>query len=285
MTLPWLRRTVVCLCLLATAAEAQNLRFAAVPRDMIKQRLELVSGKNSERKQRLESLFKEAGCRGEALREQEVRATSQPNVICTLRGESDSVIVVGAHYDTVPDSRGAADNWSGAALLPTFFQGLRGLGPRHTFVFVGFAAEEKGLVGSQTYVEQLSAELKAKMRAMVNVDTLGLGPTKVWASRADQELLGLLAGIAGALETPLEAVNADKVAAADSFPFDEAGIPSITIHSITDRTLGILHTHRDNLKQIRFDDYYNTYRLLSAYLTLLDQRLAKPAAGSQTTEP
>jgi len=46
---------------------------------------------------------------------------------------------------------------------------------------------------------------------MVNLDTLGLGPTKVWLSRSDKRLTSLLNGLANAMKLPLGAVNVEKV--------------------------------------------------------------------------
>ena len=39
--------------------------------------------------------------------------------------------------------------------------------------------------------------------AMVNMDTLGLAPTEVWASHADKQLTGVLVYIAKQLKRPL----------------------------------------------------------------------------------
>jgi hypothetical protein len=41
---------------------------------------------------------------------------------------------------------------------------------------------------------------------------------------------------------------------------------------------GILHTKKDKLSEIRLDDYYQTYRLLSVYLVVLDQALGSSEA-------
>ena len=48
---------------------------------------------------------------------------------------------------------------------------------KHTFIFVGFTAEEHGLVGSAYYVAHMGQADVERTRAMVNLDTLALGPT------------------------------------------------------------------------------------------------------------
>jgi hypothetical protein len=65
------------------------------------------------------------------------------NIFCKVQGESDSVFVVGAHYDTYRDFPGADDNASGVAGLVETAR-LVSNGPKapYTTVFVAFALEE-----------------------------------------------------------------------------------------------------------------------------------------------
>lgn len=70
-------------------------------------------------------------------------------------GESPETIVVGAHFDHISAGSGVVDNWSGASLLPSLVQSLNNAPRHHTFVFIGFAGEEQGLIGSDYYVHHL----------------------------------------------------------------------------------------------------------------------------------
>ncbi|MGH9580104.1 MAG: M28 family metallopeptidase, partial [Terriglobales bacterium] len=151
--------------------------------------------------------------------ESKVKGSHLPNVVCTLPGASDSLILVGAHYDLAEMGKGVVDNWSGASLLPTLFESLHQQERKHTFVFIGFTDEEKGLVGSKFYASNLTAEVKTRIRAMVNLDTLGLSPTKVWVSRADRGLAVALRTVAQAMNLPLQGVNVEKVGSTDSESF------------------------------------------------------------------
>jgi len=135
---------------------------------------------------------------------------------------------------------------------------------------VGFGSEEKGLVGSRFFVGQLSEEKLSKTKAMVNLECLGMGPTKVWASHADKTLLGNLARVAKALNLSLAAVNVEKVGTDDSDSFAKRGIPTLSVHSITQETWHILHSTSDSLRVIKFDDYYSSYHLIAAYLAYID---------------
>ena len=51
---------------------------------------------------------------------------------------------------------------------------------QHTNVFVAFAGEERGLVGSSRYVKNLTPEQKGLIRAFVNLDAF---PLHVWRSK------------------------------------------------------------------------------------------------------
>jgi Zn-dependent M28 family amino/carboxypeptidase len=140
-------------------------------------------------------------------------------------------------------------------------------------VFIGFADEEKGLWGSHYYVQRLSREQVHGIRAMVNLECLGLTPTKVWADRADQHLLSDLILVAKNVQVDPQGVDVDGVGDDDSHPFLSRHVPVITIHSVTQQTWHILHSRKDNLSAINFTDYYNTYRLVAAYLAYLDAAL------------
>lgn len=260
----------------ACAPAVGQLHFGTVKSGVVEQRLKSYKGNDNEREATVRSFFQSVGCSEGRLVEQPVKGSKVPNVICTLPGRSDSVIVVGAHYDHVDEGDGVIDNWSGASMLPSLYQTVKAEPRTHTFVFVAFAGEEKGLLGSRFYVNGLSLDQVKKIDAMVNMDTLGLGPTEVWASRSDPKLVRALDGLAQALKLPLTAVNVDEVGESDEESFVNHKVSTITIHSLTQKTLPILHSRKDNYSAVHFDDYYDTYRLLSGYLVLLDDGLVGP---------
>src|SRR5208337_1846504 len=208
-------RSAVSVLLFCSLAAAQ-VKFRQVERGVVESRLKDFAAKNDEREAEIKKLFAESGCKGSHLSEQTVRSKLPPNVICVLPGQTDEVIVVGAHTDKVDAGDGVVDNWSGASLLPSLYQSLDAEPRRHTYVFIGFTGEEKGLVGSDYYAHKLSPEQRAKIAAMVNMDTLGVGPTKVWASHADKALLRALSQTAAGMKLPLAAVNVDGAGSTDS---------------------------------------------------------------------
>jgi Zn-dependent M28 family amino/carboxypeptidase len=271
-----MQRPRTCLLVLLAAlgwTQSTQLELAPVKREVVQERLGRFARKNKERESSLRQIFEEAGCAGERLREQKVKGSREPNVICTLVGEADSAIVVGAHFDFFPAGQGVVDNWSGASLLASLYEALAVARRRHTFLFVGFTAEEAGLVGARGFVRQMSPDEKDRLRGMVNLDSLGLSATKVWVSASDRKLVDLLASVALALRLPVEGVNADRVGSDDAHAFAAQKIPTISIHSVTQATLSVLHSPEDTLRVVNLDQYYDTYRLVLAYLAHLDQVL------------
>ncbi len=277
---------VACSVTLLTTAfplAAQKIEYVKVTPPTLEERLNRVADKNSEREQVLRELFEKAGCAQEQLVEQRVKGSRTANVICTLQGAEENSIVVGADYDKVSNGHGVVDNWSGASLLPSLFQGLKSKPRRLTFVFVGFTDEERGLVGSRFFAKQLGVEEQSKIRAMVNMDSLGLSDTKVWVTRADKALVQAAAGVAHFLNLPLAEVNVEKVGESDSRPFVDNKIPAIDFHSVTQETLPILHSGRDTISAIRLPEYENTYALLVAYLAYLDVTMRAGSSVPQSS--
>ena len=128
-------------------AMAESITFMTLEPGVLEQRLRLAHPKVDERYSRLKDLFSETGCAG--LKEQAVRGSKQPNLICSSPGDENAGrIVVGAHYDSYGGD-GVIDNWTGAILLPSLGRFIREKKRRHEFEFVAFAAEEKGLYSSR----------------------------------------------------------------------------------------------------------------------------------------
>jgi len=117
----------------------------------------------------------------------EREAATVHNVLGYLPGETDEYIVIGAHYDHLglggesslaPDStgtphHGADDNASGTAgvieLARRFASGEK---PKRGILFMTFAGEEIGLLGSAHWTESPTRPLD-KAVAMLNMDMIG----------------------------------------------------------------------------------------------------------------
>jgi putative aminopeptidase FrvX len=266
---------VIAFLIFSIYGRAETIRYDVIHESIVRQRIENVPKKNRFRYETIRALFEESGCGRENLIDQKAKGAKYPNVICSLPGTSEATILVSAHYDSVENGMGLIDNWSGASLLPTLFASVRKVPRRHRFQFVAFTGEEDGLLGSKYFVKHLDPDDRGRIHAVVNMDSLGLGPTKVEIQRGDKTLLNVLAIVAQNFLIPLNAVNVQKVGMSDSDSFQNANIPAICIHSLTTETYPVLHSSRDNVRALKFSDYYDSYRLVAAYLAYLDEVLDK----------
>lgn len=99
------------------------------------------------------------------------------NIIIDLPGENpDELVIVSAHYDSVPNTPGAGDNASGVggclALAHRFLNRKRA----RTLRFAFWGAHEVGLLGSQAYVLELAEHQRlGNVTAAVALDILSDG--------------------------------------------------------------------------------------------------------------
>lgn len=93
----------------------------------------------------------------------------------TPTGRADNMVVMGAHLDSVDTGPGINDNGSSSAML--LETALR-LAPHANEInnkvrFAWWAAEEKGLAGSQYYVDQLTPEQRQQTALYLNLEMIG----------------------------------------------------------------------------------------------------------------
>ena len=119
----------------------------------------------------------------------EDKVTTQ-NVIAKLPAESSkNYIIIGAHYDHLgyggpnsgsrkPDTNavhyGADDNASGVAAMLEIAEKLESIRDslNKNLVFIGFGAEEQGLIGSKYFMEHTNIDPN-NIEAMINIDMIG----------------------------------------------------------------------------------------------------------------
>lgn len=104
----------------------------------------------------------------------------QPSVILTIKGETDDLIIVGGHGDSInndfyPDTTvaapGADDNASGISVITEVIQvlGENSYRPKNTIQFIAYAAEEVGLMGSME-ISAKYLEEKKNVRGVIQFD-------------------------------------------------------------------------------------------------------------------
>jgi Zn-dependent M28 family amino/carboxypeptidase len=108
---------------------------------------------------------------------QHLNAAGEDNIEREQRGASGEIIVIGAHYDTVPGTPGANDNGSGVAALLALADAMKDLQTRRTIRWVAFLNEEPPYF--QT--EQMGSYIYARachhrgdeVAAMLSLETIG----------------------------------------------------------------------------------------------------------------
>jgi Zn-dependent M28 family amino/carboxypeptidase len=128
---------------LATVSEAElraNVVALAEPRHMFRQR-----ARNRRAGDEIAGALEHLGYAVEI--EGELR-----NVIALPRNVSGPIVLVGAHYDSVPETPGADDNASGIASMLSCARALARLEPAPAVGLVAWNGEEDGLVGSFDFV-------------------------------------------------------------------------------------------------------------------------------------
>lgn len=92
-----------------------------------------------------------------------------------IPGQTEKLIIFGAHHDTVYNGPGAIDDTSGSAtvleLARQFALMTESRGePYYTLKFCTWGGEEEGLHGSKAYVNMYRDELREYLRLYVNLD-------------------------------------------------------------------------------------------------------------------
>jgi Zn-dependent M28 family amino/carboxypeptidase len=103
---------------------------------------------------------------------------SYKNIVAEKKGRAspDRVLILGAHYDTVPGSPGADDNASGIAVLLEIARGIQSVSLGGTVRLIAFALEEYSYIGSAHYVENLKKG-KEEILGMISLEMVGFtGP-------------------------------------------------------------------------------------------------------------
>jgi aminopeptidase YwaD len=100
------------------------------------------------------------------------------NVIATSPTSTTARLLIGGHLDTVAGSPGGNDNASGVAVLLEIARALAGSTSTDGLALVAFGAEElqpRGghHIGSDAYVDRMTAADRTELEVMVSVDMIG----------------------------------------------------------------------------------------------------------------
>jgi len=156
----------------------------------------------------------------------------------SVDGDPNNVVMAGAHLDSVNAGPGINDNGSGSAAILETARQMAKVKPRNKLRFALWGAEESGLVGSTYYVNNLSAEDRAKIALYLNFDMVG-SPNHVFFiyDGDDSDGVGAGPGPGGSaeiekvfeqyfLERGIPFLGTDFTGRSDYGPFINAGIPA-----------------------------------------------------------
>lgn len=220
------------------------------------------------------------------------------NVQAKLPGKNPEspVILIGAHYDSVPDSPGADDNASAVAALLEIGRILSEHPPAGPVILMGFALEEYGFIGSQFWADD-AVKNDSKPDGMIALEMLGYTdkrpgaqkyPPLVDASQypdtgdfiavvGNTNSLELVTSLSIRMkqaepelgvETLVVPGNGEairEVRRSDHVPFWEAGIPAVMVTDTADFRNPHYHKATDTLDTLDLDFLTDVTKALAGF--------------------
>ncbi len=254
------------LLILPPVAHAQET-FKIFSIEDIQTEFNSVPCKDEDRFEAVKTLFEKFGVSSDELSTE--KFTHVDNLVVRKQGESEEVVVIGAHYDKMGGGCGAIDNWSGIVALAHLYATLRDALIKKTILFVAFGKEEKGLIGSRAMANAIAKDQRKQYCAMLNIDSLGLAAPQALGNASSKKLRELAAKTAGEMKIPFDSATVTG-ADSDSSAFLRVRIPAVTIHGLSDKWRSILHGPNDQLSKVNPDSVYLGYRLVLAMLVQID---------------
>lgn len=191
------------------------------------------------------------------------------NVIGYLSGKkkTQKTLVFSAHYDHLGRMGqnslfpGANDNASGMTMLLSLAKYFEKMRPDCNVVFIAFAGEEIGLLGSKYFVEHPLFNLE-DIQFLINLDIMGSGEegiTVVNASLFEKEFK-LLQQINNENQLLTQVKSRGPAANSDHYWFTQKGVPSFFIY-----TMGLnknYHDIFDTYENLTFSEFKDVKTLL-----------------------
>jgi hypothetical protein len=170
------------------------------------------------------------------------------NVAAYLPGESPEYLIIGAHYDHLglgeqfsmapsqvgSPHRGADDNASGTAGVIELARWFAGQPRRKRgILFLAFASEELGLLGSNFYVNNPCLPLENAV-AMINMDMIGRpkdGKVYIGGVGTGSSFKGILESVNGSAKLSLDFSDAGGYGSSDHYSFTPKQVPVLFFFS------------------------------------------------------
>ena len=167
------------------------------------------------------------------------------NVVATLRGTTfpDENIVIGGHYDCFSGATGGVDDGSGFAPGMEAVRLIKAAGgrPKRSIIMMLFAAEESGLLGSQSWLRK-HPEIHPRIVMMINRDgspssISGAAVPETWYpdfQRITAPLTNLNSKWPFRLELTMPRAHATTPGGTDSSSFEIQSVPTLNFRTQTD---------------------------------------------------
>jgi hypothetical protein len=202
--------------------------------------------------------------------ENKVLSHFKANNVCGIvkgRLNPDSLIVITAHYDHLGGMGrdtyfpGANDNASGVALLLSLAKHYAANPPDFSVVFICFAGEEAGLLGSKHFSENPLVNLK-NIRFLINTDLAGTGEEGITVVNATifKKEYALLNSINDQYKYLVKINSRGKTANSDHYWFTQKGVPSFFIYTMGG--IRAYHDIYDRAATLPLTEHEDLFRLL-----------------------
>lgn len=204
--------------------------------------------------------------------EVDVKESTSKNIIGKIKTSDKAnakTVVIGGHYDGV-DTPAANDNASGICSVLEIARVLSKEKLNVNLAFIGFGAEEIGLVGSKAYVHNLPTEELLQISAMVNLDMVGVGDSlSVYTTGVNRK-----SNVADLSMKALEKFNLKGARStssrSDHAPFEEVGIPAVFYLYEGDKNY---HTDEDSIEKIDKNNLLNACNIAISVVTALSDSI------------
>ncbi len=205
---------------------------------------------------------------------QKVMPFKSNNIGCYIDGtsQSDSCIVFSAHYDHLGGMGkntffpGANDNASGVSVILNLIKYYKTNPPKYKTIFILFAAEEAGLLGSEHFVKNKSIDL-SKIKFLLNLDLLGTGDDgfmlvngAIHTNEFDR-----ITKINNEKKLVKQIKKRGKAQNSDHYWFTEAGVPCFFLYTLGG--IAAYHDVDDIAATLPLTDYVDVFNLITEFIS------------------
>jgi len=226
-------------------------------------------GVSSSEGQKIVEALKKGKLLGNLTVDTTIEEGTSSNIIGTKKSskETDKVLIIGAHYDSV-NTPGANDNAAGVGGLLEIASVLKDVDLPFNIQYIAFGAEEMYLVGSNFHVQQKYITSNKNVIGMINLDGIGMGQRLVVhrESRNSSNYLSKMV-LEAADDLNIKAVEYFN-GVSDHIPFENLEIP-VAFLQYDPGNLYYYEAERDTFDTLEQKPIENTIKVVLKTITTL----------------